>query len=282
MLPLVKVLTNLACAAAVIGVRLPGGCPQVPATHILPYLLKINQEIILGIPFSNPNNSYIFRDINSTNARAFNLQLLHNHYVLTISLEVKNKVKYPYSSTCSISHEDLTVYNESIQLNCLVDLSSQYTISAKEALTDCHPPLNITVRTWVDGDFLLIWSCEENLSIDHDEALMVVATHENRLDSHHKNVNGYLEMMKILNKTARKYLKAPLLEKIPWTQEPDFSQSPIDVDPFPCSNNVLLTYSSHGIVIIHVSNNEIIIWSAIALTIAVFVVVMIWCAKKED
>lgn len=279
MLLSLKVFFILFCsAAAVDGIELPGGCPHVPATHLLPRNLTQHQEIILGIPFTDPNKSYLFRNYNFTIAREFKIDLFNNVNALTISISVKDKWKYPYELSCRNALEDIHVLTDSIRLDCVISLNA----ADNKIDSACYPPFNLTVRTWVDGEFVIIWSCEEKLRIVHDEALIVVALHDSQVAKYLKQKKGYLEMMQKLNETARKYLNTPLLDMIQWTQEPDFSQPSVVVDPFPCSSDNLLTYSPNNNAHINISHIEIITLLAIALAITVFVVLMIWFAEKEN
>lgn len=205
----------LFCAAVVNGVVLPGGCPQVPASHESYINKSLHQELILVVSFTNPSTTYLFKDINIENIKSYQIYVekIYNHVL--IDLSITNSVPYPYYSR---SHLPFQRHTEVIHLTSIIFRIKEF----NSVPSKCYDLLHEDVRIWLDGDFVIIWSCRENSMLDHEEALILVALHKDPLYSFYGHSKEYLQMMKSLNGTVRKYLQEPLLNKINWAPELDF------------------------------------------------------------
>lgn len=270
MSPSVKVLLSLFCAAAsvVCGVKLPGSCPQVPATHKFNTSSNfMKQELVLSVPFTDPNTTNLFKDINTRNAKSYAI----SYHPECIDLTVRNP--HPYNRYWFTNVIEYSKASESDSFNLKSRIYHEMEYS--HALS-CHELSEVNVRSWFDGEFVIIWSCRENSNIDHEEAviLMVNIIYEQRSISYYENLNEYLEMIKRLNKTMRKLLTGPLLNKIEekWTQEPEFGESAVVIEKVFCTNITIETNP--------ITDWDIVIFSVFISAPVVIVGVLIWKAVR--
>lgn len=265
MSPSLQVVMFLFCAVAVHGVRLPGGCPLVPATDHSPINGTLHQELVLSVPFTDPTSTYLFKESSPKNVKSWQIKVVRVSQTLTLNLH-KNKAAHSFISHC---YNGMSNQSDSIALKCSIRFKDKHSTS------NCHPVIDVNVRMWLDGQFLIIWSCKENLDRYHEEAVLLVALLNSPHATYHGHGKEYWQMMKRLKETVRKYLTEPLLNKIQWTGEIGFGHSSMDTDPLPCTRRMLRTKP------VPMSNLEIVILAAVALTIIVYVGVMVWYGHKD-
>lgn len=188
-------------------VILPGKCPQTPPTHSLPNnMTNIYYNIIRIVPFSVENPSYLFRDINETLLPGFLFQYTVGENI-EITLEYSTAEKAPTSFVQSFSQYS----NGILTLNSSV---SYYDIRHRNVPSPCYKSISEETKIWIDGSFLLLYSCE-NFNVSHDEAVMMISLKPDfYADDIDKNVT--IEILNQLQIMARRYLSETLLSHIDW------------------------------------------------------------------
>lgn len=194
------VLLFLFCAsAAVRRVKLPGGCPQVPATHYWPKSESLPYEIIQAVPFTNSDGLYLFSNEIAKNFKAFDIKIVLGRYQIEIELKIKKRMAYDVTVSCI--NYSLNLILESFLLGCSV----HHKQVQLRSLSICYPKIWKEIRSWLDGEFVILWSCEENTKTgQHEEAVILMRLHNSSTLSTHKE---YVDMIRRLNETARRYLK---------------------------------------------------------------------------
>lgn len=272
MSPLVKVLLFLLCAAEVLGVKLPGTCPQVPATHEFPRYRPF-QELILIVPFTDPNTTNLFKYIDARNKKEYGFKILTEMgrlFAEIIEIDIKNTLLYDrYWLTNTVEY-----LNESDSFN----IKSRISIENKNSIRfNCHDIYEVNVRLWFDGEFAFIWSCRENSNLDHEEAVAVVAMHDNSsILSNHRPLKEYFKMIKRLNITMRRFIRGPLLNVIEehlWILESGIGKHSDEII-ISCENDTHATDPWADL--------DIIIFSVFLSATILIVGVLIWKATKED
>lgn len=280
----VKVILFLFCATVLHGVKLPGQCPQAPATHKFRNVLSYYPELILGVPFTDPKTTLLFKDVRTSNVQSYYIQISRNY--TRINFEVRDP--YPYETYYSESVLEYANTSESDSLYLRSHISVRYKNDSTRNY-NCNFISEVNVRIWFDGEFVIIWSCRDNNYIDHEEAVLMVAYHDSYNISYHGQVTEYSKMMKRLKNVAQKYLKEDLLNKIQWTQEPDFGQSTEHIEKVVCTNDTIeikATMLSMPMMslnpLIKLTNLEVAIISVSAFAIIVFMGIMIWNATRQN
>lgn len=214
-----EVFLFLICATVLDGVKLPGACPKVPATHKFPARLTLNQELILGVPFTDPNTTNLFKDFNSRNVNAYLFIINTNNATHLEQLQLIRKEHHAIN-LFSIKVE-FASGSDSYYLRSWIDYTNDSYFSFS-----CHDIIEVNVRIWYDSSFVIIWSCRETNNIDHEEGVVMVALHDNPNFTYHGHFNDYKQMLKRLKEMARKFLRDSLLNTIQWSHSLTLANPP--------------------------------------------------------
>lgn len=244
-----KLLLLLLCVD-VFCVKFPGSCPNVPPTHYKCKEIEVDsfQEVVIGIPFSPERPSNLFCEIiRIADPYSFEFAVDEINNRITSTLIFWNPKGKPYNIH-SIGYLDPQV--PSISLN-------------SSSRSDILKPISIVdnIRLWCEGEFLLIWSCDQITSTHHEEALMFIVYP--KMLRYEANHTAYNEMMERFNVTARKYLNQSeiLLQKqIEWTRS-----KAIEIDLPSDVREIHLAYTL-----------------AFVLTLLVCFGVRLWCVLKQE
>lgn len=206
----------------VLTLKLLGPCPAAPNTHLPEINVQLYPETILGIGFSDENPSHVFKEITSKNSHGFEilLQKMEQSYIVNISYTDYNRP--PISMLNCVGTVEKNNNSISLETEIFETVNESNDIVRKK----CHKKIRENIRIWIEGDFIIIWSCiNGSKSRDHDEAAIFLVNRP--ADNSTSFVDRFYltypdkveEMIKRLKTAARKYLSLPLLEKIQWPKK---------------------------------------------------------------
>lgn len=206
-----------------------GVCPETPPSHQLTDQLE-PLNLIRAIPFEGYNytNMFTFPEKNSTHfpelnlsikkfdsQEKYNLSIFHNY--LDPKVELESVIEYCNGSVCL--HP--TVYakgrTDRVELKCFSS-----TVQKREA------------KIWLDGEFVIIWSCVE--AYWGDQAVMLLT---NNFWPFAIDLNGptFKNFMKNLRNVSKKYLPPELIESIDWAPTVGMFGHPTGIE-FKCPEEV--------------------------------------------
>lgn len=216
-------------------VKLPGACPKVPPTHSYYDWDILGSQTFLGISFSAENPSHLFKEMNHSTSFGFNIGLRVKGY-----LEKKLRITVTYSSN---PHQGtfegygvLDSSNQSISLDTLVYEIN--IINSKDYPMKCITPIKENIRVWVDGDFVIIYSCINSTKTNHhDEAVILLVSQPKDIDYfveryYYVYPEKVEEMLKDLKMVAKKYLSGALLAMLEWPRNISFEY--LTYNPYEC------------------------------------------------
>lgn len=113
----------------------------------------------------------------------------------------------------------------------------------------CLSSTNNALKIWLDGDFVILWSCVNHTESEHDEAAVIM--HQYRPDLVDINGDKLEKVLKGGMNFSKKYLSRGLFESINWkTSIENRKNLTIDNDKFICLSkfevNILRFFSILG------------------------------------
>lgn len=201
------------------GMKLPGKCPNPPATQHLTELTKFTW--MFGVPFSQETPSQIFRNIDNSNRQFFKVELFSKVFYLA------------YNRTGQLVHrrcEDETQNWASDDKQISVTIEEQHVGGlGTNTHTKCSSKLIENVRIWYDNDFTIIWSCV-NFNAErerYDEAFLMLWK-SNVTSSLFPDINSVFNV-------SRKYISEGLLAAVNWgVVVSNLSLSDVVEEPYDC------------------------------------------------
>lgn len=198
-------LVFLFCAVNVRSFLLPGSCPEVPATHFYTETDTRFASVLFSVPFYQKIPSFLFPKVTAATRKGLSINF---HTVPSTSDDTQSlTVLLSYTpmnrDIIIVTSTGVQDQNESsIELHGVVYDAFYFPIK-------CHEEITETVRLWFDADYLLIWSCVDENTVDyHEEALLIslaVNTRQNFYDARQ------------LRSFAGQFVSQILLNQIDWT-----------------------------------------------------------------
>lgn len=267
---MVKVIIIFVLFISVTGIKLPGSCPNVPPTQYN-CTDQLYSEIIFGIPFSAARHSYLFHEING---RFKNSESVVLKFTLAGD-QITSKLEWiPETSLILRSIGNVTTQSPSILLKgTIYEQINDPKTGVSYTPSKCHKSIYEDIRMWCQGEFVLIWSCDNNTATEeHDEALILsvdasVSYLDKAIRRYQYEYKAYNKMMKRFNETARMYLsqsKILRMSQIEWIRHDEVKMNNEiwhGLHYFPCTSS---------------DNFTIIGFSLFFILIVVFVILMIW------
>lgn len=204
------------------GILLPGPCPQTPPMHEIGSDYRPRVKVLRGVAFSSGRQSYIFLDIGPQHANGLNAEFKFDHEKEKIIFSLINITRDPYYSSDNVLEKsnatDTAVFRSTISY-----LSATGTMIQSE----CHKPINDTVKMWIEEHAIIIWSCLVHTTQYHDEAVLVM--------SHFKSTDRYnSKNISEIKSVVVKYLSPSLIDNIDW-KVANAERPNIVSTYFPCS-----------------------------------------------
>lgn len=193
---------------SVSSLKLPGLCPDVPATSVLDLGHNFTTgNVILGEPFSQDRFSHLFKEIHSTVGDSFKVELFNDN-------NIKIKMDFQPNPTYYLKGDVILQEKTHYGVNTTID-RLDYNIADCSSVKVQEP-----IRIWRDGSFLIIYSCFES-GADHDEAVLFIEVSKQHPDF----------IQNQLKETAGKYLTPQFLEAINWKSN---NKGSIVKNPYDC------------------------------------------------
>lgn len=197
------------CVRIVNAVYLNGGaCPKLVSTHFLGNISSLTtMDVIVGVAYSEEHPSHLYKNINESTSGGyiFNLLVLRNlrKEQLEITIGYNNSKLYTSKHSGLISRQARSFPIKSV----IIPQNTSETIYPR-----CHRVLSDDIKIWMDGGFLIIWSCIHGF-YTHDEAVLMLAQRQSQ------DQQMFDEMIEELKRTAKKYLTRELVNEISWPTE---------------------------------------------------------------
>lgn len=221
--PLSSALCLLLCIVNTDCNKFLGSCPETPPTHQLSTDQLEPLNLIRAIPFESFDYTNMFRfpEKNSTHFPELNLSIK----------KFDSQDKY----NLSIFHNYL---EQKVELESVIEYCNDFvglkpTVYAKERKSrvelKCFSSTEkqILAKIWLDGEFVIIWSCVYGYWADQGVLLLTNNFWPDGVDLNGKKFQNF---MLDLKNVSKKYLPPELIERIDWAPTVGMTGLPSDIE----------------------------------------------------
>lgn len=184
-------------------------CPVVPQTQLLNLTRDTRTlEILLVVhPYWK---SYLFHEnITGSTIKCFRVSVETGKHPLSISYWDPDQTVIRGNVMATDKMEPV---DGSITLNTKIMTSTGFGSTCYEAISE-------VVRIWIEGNFVIIWSCREEDHKDNIGILFLVYTPRENY-KYHNNQKASKDLLKEYKTFAGKFLTEPYLKMISWDKDP--------------------------------------------------------------
>lgn len=186
-------------------------CPNTPPSHNFTRLPTVFDPMIIlrAMPYSRTFSSlFSFPEINSTHAPEIEIRLTTSDLLLKTFLYIIHRYVEPAIAVqCEL---DDNLQNGQVLVNPTVYTNEVPIRSELKCLSRAKKALKI----WIDGDYVILWSCVNYTETEHDEAVVIM--HQYRPDLVDINGDRLEKALEGGKNISKKYLSRGLFESINW------------------------------------------------------------------
>lgn len=220
-------IPSLAIFSCVHGIILSGSCPRLinpPTVNFRPND-TLALDIILSVPFSSSKGPYLFQQfgMNTVNVFRVTAGIYDSETYFQLEGDFTLDKSYVYSQIISQQDGELT-FNSTVSSNFG---------------GDCFPPKTHHMKLWIEGDYMILWSCLDITDpYEYDEGFVLLKIlHEPEEELAYKLLNSNSCWIEPMNQELKvitaKYLSANLMAGIKWW-DPNGRPTDLIENPFDC------------------------------------------------
>lgn len=220
-----KFVFLLVLSSLIQGIKWEGKCPKAATSHNLDNIPFTQGSFLVGVPFSGGHPSNLFIEGSPDYLRRSLFQQWFTISGSRLETTIMN-------GKLLAIHKVIEVRNGTLILkSSLFEIERNPKGFVVYKNVSCQS-IDEQVQLWYEDEFIIIWSCLENdMSTDHDEALLVVFPHF----GYNPNDAEFSSLANRFKVIAKNYISTHMIEAIDWSSELHQENTSITIlNPFYC------------------------------------------------